>query len=186
MSVTQDAKFKIRPAVSADIARLVAFDHTCESDYVWQVDLEKEAREIKVRLREVRLPRAVQVQYPRDPLLLPDEWSGQARTFVAVHSGIQVGYIRVLAQDSAASLWVVDLVVAAAARRRGIATALVQFVEAWARTRHLRQLFMEVSSKNHPAICFARQMGFRFSGYNEHYYYNQDVALFFGKFLSEF
>lgn len=186
MTLAQDPKFNIRPAVSADISRLVAFEHTCKSNYVWQIAIDKGEREIKVELREVRLPRTVQVPYPRDPRLLPEEWSKHARTFVAVYGGMQIGYIRFLEQESAASVWVLDLVVDAASRRNGVAAALIQRVESWAQTRHIRQFFIEVSSKNHPGISLMQQMGFRFSGYNEHYYYNQDVALFFGKVLSEF
>mgnify|MGYP001115174567 CR=1 FL=1 len=182
----QTPEFKIRPAVSADIARLVAFNHTCRSDYVWQLDLRKGEGEIKVGLREVRLPRPVKVQYPRDPVLLADEWKKNAKTFVAIAGGIQLGYIRVFEQESAGSVWVLDLVVETEARQKGVATALIQKVERWATERGNRQLFIEMSSKNHPIISLVKKMGFEFSGYNDHYYLTQDVALFFGKLLKEF
>ena len=175
---------KIRSALATDIQRLVGFAHTCESDYVWQLDLQKEDGQIAVSLREVRLPRPVKVQYPRDHFSLADEWKKHARTFVAVSpDGVPVGYIRLLEQVAAASVWVLDIVVAAEARRNGVATALLQSIETWALQHQNRQIFVEMSSKNHPAISLVRKEGFEFSGYNDHYYATQDVALFFGKLL---
>lgn len=182
----QNPEFKLRPALSAEIPRLAAFNHTVKSDYVWQLNLNKEEGEIKVELREVRLPRPVQVQYPRDQFSLADEWKKNAQTFVAVAGGAPLGYIRVLEQESAGSVWILDLVVETEARRKGVATALIHKIEQWARERRNRQLFIEMSSKNHPIIGLVKKMGFEFSGYNDHYYFTQDVALFFGKLLKEF
>jgi ribosomal protein S18 acetylase RimI-like enzyme len=40
-------------------------------------------------------------------------------------------------------------------------------------------MFLDMQSKNYPAIRLAQKMGFVFSGYSDHYYPNQDIALFF-------
>jgi len=174
---------KIRSAVSTDIARLVGMDHTCGSDYVWQLDLQQKSEEIIVSLREVRLPRSVRTQYPRDHLSLADEWNKNSRTFVAVHDGVAIGYIRLLEQITSEAVWILDFVVDSATRRKGVATSLIQHVESWSVLRNNRQLFIEMSSKNNPAIKLVKKQGFAFSGYNDHYYATQDVALFFGKIL---
>ena len=179
-------ELKFRAALSTDIARLVGMNHSCKSDYVWQLDLDKDAGEIHVSLREVRLPRSIQVQYPRDHFSLADTWKKDARTLVAVSEGTPVGYIRFFEQATAESVWVLDIVVTTEARRKGVATALIQYVENWSLDRNNRQLFIEMSSKNHPAISLSQKMGFEFSGYNDHYYATQDIALFFGKLLKQF
>ncbi len=183
MSIKKTDNFQIRSALSADLLRLVGLDHTCDSDYVWQLDLRKDAGEINIGLREVRLPRSIRTQYPRNHFLLADEWKKNARTFVSITDGIPVGYIRFLEQTTSESVWIVDFVVAAEARRKGVATSLIQYVENWSLERKNRQLFIEMSSKNHPAINLVRGQGFEFSGYNDHYYATQDIALFFGKLL---
>ncbi len=36
-----------------------------------------------------------------------------------------------------------------------------------------------VQSKNYPAINFLQRNGFTFCGYNERYYRNQDIAVYF-------
>ncbi len=174
---------EIRVAVSADIVSLAGMNHTCSSEYVWQLDLDKNTSEFNIVLREVRIPRSVQVQYPRDHLLLADVWKESALTLVAISEGVPLGYIRFLEQEAAESVWILDLAVATEARRKEVATTLIQSAEDWAVQRRNRQLFIEMSSKNHPAISLAKKMGFSFSGYNDHYYATQDVALFFGKLL---
>jgi ribosomal protein S18 acetylase RimI-like enzyme len=40
---------------------------------------------------------------------------------------------------------------------------------------------LEIQTKNHPAISFAQKHGFQFCGYNERYYPNGDIALFFSR-----
>jgi hypothetical protein len=40
-----------------------------------------------------------------------------------------------------------------------------------------------VQSKKYPAICFLEKNGFDFCGYNERFYRNQDIALYFGRGL---
>lgn len=177
------AKVIIRSALATDIPRLVGIEHTCQSDYVWQLDIAQENGQTSVLLREVRLPRPVQVLYPRDHFSLADEWKKNSHTFVVLNDGVPIGYIRFLEQATSAAVWVLDLVVDAEARRKGVAASLIQYLEQWALARQNRQIFIEMSSKNHPAINLAKKMGFEFSGYNDHYYATHDVALFFGKLL---
>jgi ribosomal protein S18 acetylase RimI-like enzyme len=176
---------QFRPAISADIIRLIGMNHECNSDYVWQLNLDKTATGITASLREVRLPRSIQVQYPHDYLSLADVWK-DGHMLVALHDGAPVGYVRFLEQATSESVWITDLVTAAEARRKGVALELARHVEDWAISRKNRQLFIEMSSKNHPAISLAKKLGFEFSGYNDHYYASQDVALFFGKLLKSF
>lgn len=63
-------QFEIRPAVATDIPRLIALDHSSASDYVWQLELRREQAQVAANFREVRLPRTVDVMYPRDPSAL--------------------------------------------------------------------------------------------------------------------
>ena len=95
---------EIRVAVSADIVSLAGMNHSCTSEYVWQLDLDKQTSEYNIALREVRLTRSVQVEYPRDHLLLADVWKDSAITFVAINAGVPIGYIRFLEQEAAESI----------------------------------------------------------------------------------
>jgi len=173
----------IRPAVATDMPGLMRIDHAGTSDYVWQLDLRKENGQVIAGFREVRLPRPVNVNYPRDPLALADEWAQRSATFVALTGDASIGYVCVLEHSHATTVWITDLVVDAQSRHQGIGSALLNAVQDWATSRGARDIFLEMSSKNYPAIRLALKFGFEFCGYNDHYYVTKDVALFFGRSL---
>jgi len=173
----------IRPAVATDISRMMSLDHTNTSDYVWQLDLRKENGQVLAGFREVRLPRPITVAYPRDPFSLADDWTNRSATFVALSRDDLVGYICVLEHSHATTAWITDLVVGAESRRKGVGSALLNAAQNWAKSRNVRDIFLEMPSKNNPAIRLAHKFGYVFCGYNDHYYVTKDVALFFGRSL---
>lgn len=173
--------FDIRPVVAADIQRLMEMDHTCKSDYVWQLDLRREAEQVSAGFREVRLPRSVDVTYPRSPASLNERWTRHDLTLMALEEGKPIGYACAREDRPSALAWITDLVVAPERRRKGAAAALVSAVQAWGEERGVERLILETQSKNHPCIRFAQKMGFDFCGYNDQYYMTLDVALFFAK-----
>jgi GNAT superfamily N-acetyltransferase len=175
--------FEIRPASVADIPRLIALDHTCSSDYVWQLELRREASQTVAMFREVRLPRSIQVSYPRNPASLSDEWLRRDVALVALEDGVPIGYICATVEYASAVGWVTDLAVAPLQRRKGAASALLTATQAWAVERGIRRLILEMQSKNQAYIRLAQKFGYEFCGYNDQYYPTQDVALFFGRAL---
>lgn len=177
------SNFHIRPAVATDLPRLMDFDHAGASDYVWQLDLRKENGQVLASFREVRLPRPISVNYPRNPSSLADEWLQRSVTLIALDGDVSVGYACILEHSRGTTAWITDLVVDTSSRRRGIGSALLNAAQDWASERSDRDIFLEMTSKNYPAIRLALKFGFEFCGYNDHYYVTQDVALFFGRSL---
>ena len=175
--------YEIRPAASNDLTRLMALDHSSFSDYVWQLELRRDAGQITSSFREVRLPRSVAVAYPRDPLSLSEEWTRRDAVLVAVDDGIPVGYIALVVERSSKAARVTDLVVSPEHRRQGIASALLTAAQSWAVEGGIQRLILEMQSKNQPCIRLALKFGYEFCGYNDQYYPTQDVALFFGRAL---
>lgn len=105
-------RFELRPTVSTDITGLMGIDHSCDSEYVWQLDLQKSSGQIAAVLREVRLPRAIHVKYPREVFSLADEWNHNTRMLTALGSNRHpVGYIRYFENVTAGSVWISDLAV---------------------------------------------------------------------------
>lgn len=177
------ATFEIRPASSNDLPRLMALDHSCMSDYVWQLELRSEPKRVAANFHEVRLPRSVKVAYPRDPASLVNEWNKRDLVLVAWEEEIPVGYVSAVEDGASSIVWVMDLVVSPTVRRRGAASALLTAVQVWAEERGARRILLETQSKNHPCIRLAQKFGYEFCGYNDQYYPTQDVALFFGRAL---
>ena len=176
-------QIEIRPVVSPDIIELIQLDHTCKTNYVWQMDRKFDTGEIVVSFREIRLPRAIQVPYPRLAESLADEWKLAPGLLVAIHEDVPVGYVRLEEILEIQTAVLKDIVVDYRLRLKGIGTALVLAAQNWSMQRMNRRLTMEIPSKNYPAIKLAMKLGFEFSGYNDAYYPNKDIALFFSRFM---
>lgn len=176
-------KIEIRPVVSADIIELISIDHSCRTNYVWQMDRAIEDGQIVISFREIRLPRPTQVNYPRQVELLEDEWQQSPGLMAAMHNGMHVGYVRIVEVLETQSAIIKDLVVDQSIRRQGVGTALVLAAQNWSIQRANRRLLLEIPPKSYPAIKLAFKLGFDFSGYNDSYYPNKDIALFFSKYL---
>lgn len=177
------SEINIRPTVAADLSRLMAFDHSITSDSVWQLELRREMGQVNTTFREVRLPRSIQVAYPHNPFALADDWVRKSMMYTAFIDVDPVGYISLLERGTASVVWITDLVVDAKNRRKGVGKALLGAGQEWAESRSHRRLIFEMQSKNLPAIRLAQKSGFDFCGYNDQYYINQDVALFFSRVL---
>ena len=173
--------FEIRPANANDLPRLMALDHSCQSDYVWQLEIRRESNQVTANFREVRLPRSVEVVYPRDPFSLGDEWKKRDVVLIALHENEPVGYICAQEEHTAAIAWVTDIVVAPERRRQGMGSAMLIAAQDWALERGVRRLVVEMQSKNQACIRLTQKFGYDFCGYNDQYYPTQDVALFFGR-----
>ncbi len=177
------SEINIRPTIAADLSRLMAFDHSITSDSVWQLELRREMGQVNTTFREVRLPRSIQVAYPHNPFALADDWVRKSMMYTAFIDSDPVGYISLLERGTASVVWITDLVVDAKNRRKGVGKALLGAGQEWAESRSHRRLIFEMQSKNLPAIRLAQKSGFEFCGYNDQYYLNQDVALFFSRVL---
>ncbi len=180
-------EIEIRPMTSADVPALQAIDHDYVSDHVWQLNLQKESgnspddMQVTVVFRQLQLPRSIHVAYPRSPGTLADTFSQRDGVLVALLAGELVGYIRLCLNIAPLTTWATDLVVMRRYRRQGIGSGLVLAGQAWGHQQGTYRLVLEMQPKNYPAISLAQKLGFDLCGYNDRYYQNHDIALFFAK-----
>ena len=174
---------KIRPAISTDIPKMIALDHDFATDHVWQMNIDLTEVQTQVSFREVKLPREVHVNYPRIYRKLLDDWTERDLLILAEEGEFVRGYISVQLGLAPASAWVQDLVVDRLYRRKGVGSALIQAARNWCGKKRLNRLTLEMQPKNHPAIQFAYGLGFEFSGYNDQYYRDQEIAIFFSTYI---
>lgn len=176
-------EIELRPVDQQDIDSLTAFEHGYYSEFVWQVTMETDPQNLQAGLRRTHLPRRVFVPYPRSKEIIFGEL-GQVEAFlVALMENQPVGYIKVLVEQGDKVLRVSDLVVSAPMRRRGIASGLMVAVMNMASSREFPYVMMEMQSRNDPAVALAEKMGLTFCGFRDNYYPNQDMALFFSRFV---
>ncbi len=171
----------IRSATAADLPRCLSFDTSFETDYVWQMDSRLQEGQTNISFRTVRLPRPMKVAYPRDAKQLNAGWDACDAMLLADDNRAVVGYAALAKRGAQSTAWVQDLIVSKPARRQGIGSALLTGVVRWAREEKLAWIMIEVQTKNYPAIQFCQKHGFTFCGYNDHFFANQDIAVFFVK-----
>jgi len=176
-------RIEVRPTTTEDIDAFINLRHDYMTSHVWQMDRILDDGQVNIKFREMRLPRAVEVYYPNYYQLKNNDWLEKGDTLTALHSGKVVGYIKITEQPKSSTAWITDVVVDDKMRRMGIGSALVIAAQEWAVERNLRWLIIEMQLKNYPGIKMASKLGFEFSGYSDHYYPNQDIALFFAKYL---
>jgi ribosomal protein S18 acetylase RimI-like enzyme len=172
---------QIRSAVAGDLSALMAIDHTCQTEYVWQMDVQHEEGQMGAIFREIRLPRSIAVLYPRLVRGLSETWNRRSGVLVAVIGKQTVGYVRTTDSILPNTAWLLDVVVSPRFRRQGIASTLVLAAQSWGVDRKNHHAMLEMPSKNNPAVRLAQKLGYEFCGYNDQYYETQDIALFFGR-----
>jgi GNAT superfamily N-acetyltransferase len=175
----------VRQADLADLNSCCRLDPSYVTEYVWQMETRQEEGTATVTFRTVRLPRPMKVEYPRDPTALLESWRRGVPFFAAVDEETDLvrGYLELTIQPWHDMGWVSNFVVDKSWRRRGIGTLLLNAAGEWARQQKLRGLTLEMQTKNYPAISFAGKHNFTLCGYNDRYYSNYDIALFFARNL---
>lgn len=171
----------MRPLALADLTYLVDIDHSYHTDYVWQMEINAVEREINLHFRQVRLPRSMRVDYPRDPAVLMEDWNSRAGILVAESEDEPVGYISLENGVTPGLVSATDMAVLRRLRRHGVGQSLIRAALTWAKEKGADRVILEMQSKNYPAIQMANKLAFEFCGYSDRYYANQDIALFFAK-----
>jgi ribosomal protein S18 acetylase RimI-like enzyme len=172
----------VYPAELPDLNTCYQMTMSYTTDYVWQMRTGGDERATNIYFDTIRLPRPMRVEYPRSADELLEHWQQQQCFFIARNLQDEiVGFIDAQSQLWHNTLWVDNLVVDPHYRRQGFGTALLKAANGWAATQHLNRLTLEVQTKNHPGISFAQKHGFQFCGFNERYYPNGDIALFFSR-----
>lgn len=176
--------FVIRDGLPGDIEACLDLDHNCTTEHVWQMRIQQEADRWQIVFQTERLPREVEVQYTpgrkRLELALPDE-----QCFLVAESKDDdpevLGYLTMRAEPGHGIARVQDIVVARLYRRKRIGTRLLGVARRWAQEHQLRQMLVETQTKNYPGILFCQSRGFTFCGFNDRYFVNHEIAVFFGQ-----
>lgn len=169
----------IRPARARDLEFCLALDESFETEYVWQMETARVDSGVQLAFRATRLPRAMRVAGlgARDAIL--DHFEAGECFVVAEEESRLVGFADATADLDQRLGWLHYLIVSGDARRRGAGAQLLRETLAWAREKKLRALVTTLSTKNYPASNFLQKRGFTFCGFNDRYYHNRDIAIYF-------
>jgi GNAT superfamily N-acetyltransferase len=171
----------IRDALEQDIPACLALDHQYETDYVWQMSVDEDGTGRQIQFSRQHLPRTMDVYHPADEQRLWHSLKTQQCFLVAAEKGgaTLFGYLTMQSDPVYRTALLQNLVVSRPYRRRGIGGRLLNIARQWALEHDLNRITLETQTKNYPAILFCQQTGFVFCGFNDQYFPNQDIALFF-------
>lgn len=176
-------EIEIRPAKQEDLENLIVLNHNYVSQYVLQMDMIQETNLFSVNFRKVRLPRPMNVSYPKTGNDLLISWQKATAIFVGFIGNEIISYVTLEETNTGGVVKIRDLVVKLDKRRLGIASGILLASEEWAVRRNNQTVMIELQTKNDPAVHMASKLGYQFCGYQDQYFPNKDMALFYSKFL---
>lgn len=176
--------FIVRDGLPADIPACLSLDHHYDTEYVWQVTMLPLAPGYQFTIRQERLPRGVTLSHTVNAKRLEIAAERHQLLLAVERDTEQVLAYAVLRHDPYnAVVTVCDLVVTAEARRQGVGSRFFGVIRRWAKAHDATFLACEVQHKNHPAIQFCLHQGLEFSGFNDKYFNDHEIALFFTQII---
>jgi len=168
----------IRPVVSNDFSALSKIAMIIETSHTWQMDTQLEEGQIQANFRRIRLPRSINLEYPRSITAINDSWK-KRDLFLAARIDSQLCAFLSLDLEESQSGHVWDLVVDEPYRRQGVASSLLVAAQDWLKENGIYRMTVDISLKNEAAIALAEKLGFVFTGFMDGYFKNREIVLFF-------
>jgi GNAT superfamily N-acetyltransferase len=177
-------QFVIRDGAAGDIPACLALDHTGETDMVLQMQMvQPELNRWQISLQEERLPRKIDLLTEPNEARLRAALPADRCFLVAAHRSPEkaelLGYLVMRPETADGVAMITDLIVSRPFRRAGIGSRLLNVARRWAREAGIHRLMIATPTKNYPGIRFCQESGLTFCGFNDRYYPNQDIAVFF-------
>ncbi|MGB1288785.1 MAG: GNAT family N-acetyltransferase [Aggregatilineales bacterium] len=175
----------IRDGLERDIAACLTLETTNETEYVWQMTIQPNKRGWQVNFRTERLPRSITITHTVDKLRLRQALSPDMCFLFAAHKDddTPLAFLTMRPHPVYPHAVIKDIVVSADHRRYGIGSRLLNIARRWAAEQQLERILIETQTKNYPGIQFCQKNGFTFCGFNDEYYPNHDIAVYFGQTL---
>jgi GNAT superfamily N-acetyltransferase len=177
---------QLRPAQLADMDLLYGLDHSYQTDHVWQLSNKAGNDEYSAILRLAKLPRPITAPFQHDATALRRTlhradfvWVMEGEAATALGERNLLGYLSMTLLPWQNTAWVTSLAVRPDARRKGVATRLLQAANDQARSEGMHSLTADVATKNYPATRLCQTRGMRFTGFSENFYSAHDIALLF-------
>ena len=174
-----------RDATDRDLSACLELDHMYETEYVWQMRIHNEGHQQQITFQRERLPRFLDAEWPinnhRLQLALPPEHCFLIAEDRENHEVI--GYLTMRHDPIYGVGRLQDVVVSRPHRRQKIGTRLMNVARQWAVNKQIATLTAELQTQNFPGILFCQASGLSFCGFNDHYFPNQDIAVFFSETL---
>ena len=175
------AEIEIGAATIEEYPQIAAMDLSFESDYVWKTQMLEGLDSFESSFQRIRLPKTIRVSF--------QAYSAANLESLIVHQEVLsvryeekvIGYVRLEKDETVNRLILKTGGVMPAYRNKGVGSALLDHIAEIARDNRIRSIVCMVQAKNDPTIHFLLARGFLFCGYQEFFFRNMEIGLFFSK-----
>lgn len=185
--MTEQKPITIRLATMTDAPNIARLNLNFESETVYRAAIDDQLNttneEITIAFQKVRLPKQDTIPFQRPPKELFEGSLRGDEVVVAMIDNTPVGFLQLEIDAGRSCLRLSTGGVTSDQRNTGIGLALLNYAETTAKKLELKRITVALQSKNTPAIAFIQKQGYRLSGYEEFYFPNLELALFFTKMI---
>ena len=175
------AEIEIGVATIEDYPQIAAMDLSFESNYVWQTQTLEEYERFESSFQRIKLPKTIRVSFQAYSQANLENLIRQREVLSLRYEEKVIGYLRLEQDETVNRLILKTGGIMPEYRNKGIGSVLMDRVIEIARHNNLRSIVCMVQAKNDPAIHFLLSRGFVFSGYQEFFFRNMEIGLFFSK-----
>lgn len=156
-------------------------DLSFESDYVWKTQTLEEYESFESSFQRIRLPKTIRVSFQAYNSANMETLIRNREILSVRYDDRVIGYVRLERDETVNRLMLKTGGIMPEYRNKGVGSVLLDQVTEIARHNSLRSIVCMVQAKNDPAIHFLLSHGFVFCGYQEFFFRNMEIGLFFSK-----
>lgn len=175
------AEIEIGAATLDEFAQIAQMDLSFESDYVWKTQMLEGLGSFEASFQRIRLPKTIRVSFQAYCTVNLDNLIRERSILSVRYEDKVIGYMRMEQDETVNRLILKSGGVMPEYRNKGVGSVLLERITEIARHNNIRSLICMVQAKNDPAIHFLMARGFVFCGYQEFFFRNMEIGLFFSK-----
>ncbi len=174
-------EIELRVADMSDCPLIKKIDLDFESNYVWKSQIVDDLDSYSIVFQKIKLPKTISVPFQAGDAFAVEMMVKRQEVFVTRYENQMIGFVH-LERDIINNRILIKIGgVKPEYRRKGIGTAMLSGIQSLAQQNAIGRVVFTVQAKNDPAIRFLMSKGYQFCGYQEFYFPNLEIALFFSK-----
>lgn len=175
------AEIEIGAAVLDEYAQIAQMDLSFDSNYVWKTQIVEGFESFQPSFQRIRLPKTIHVSFQAYNTANLEQLIRQREILSLRYEDKVIGYVRPERDETVNRMILKTGGVMPEYRNKGVGSAMLEHLCDIARKNGYRSLVCMVQAKNDPTIHFLMGRGFVFCGYQEFFFRNMEIGLFFSK-----
>ena len=175
------ADIEIGTATLDEMPQIAQMDLSFESDYVWKTQMLEGFDTFESSFQRIRLPKTIRVSFQAYSAANLETLIRQNSIISVRYEDQLIGYVRLERDETVNRLVLKTGGIMPEYRNKGVGTVVLDRVCEIAKINKIRSVVCMVQAKNDPAIHFLLARGFVFCGYQEFFFRNMEIGMFFSK-----